>query len=116
MTEEWFKSNVKKYIPEIELYTFGNVFYGRFKDIGDIALIRYIKSKGELTMPLDIDLNEDNEIIPINAENDYTNGWYEDLLFHEESDKVIEQMSKLHKKYKELMCTIKKNELEKDFK
>lgn len=33
----------------------------------------------------------------------------------EESDKVIKQMSKLHKKYKELMCILKKNELEKDF-
>jgi hypothetical protein len=115
MTEEWFKSNIKKYLPEIELYTFGNVFFGRFKGLNDVALIRYIKSKEELTLPFDIDLNEDKQIIPVNEKNDYTNGWYEDLLFYEESYKVIKQMSKLHKKYKELMCTIKKNELEKDF-
>lgn len=116
MTEDWFKSNVKKYIPEIELYTFGNVFFGRFKGLSDVALIRYIKSKEELTLPFDINLNEYEEIIPIDKVNNYTNNWNEDLLFNEESDKVIEQMSKLHKKYKELMCTIKKNELEKDFK
>ena len=115
MTEEWFKSNVKKYIPEIELDIFGNVFFGRYKELSDVTLIRFIKSKKELSLPFDIDLDEDNQIIPINAENEYTNGWYEDLLFHEESDQVIKQMSKLHKKYKELMCTIKKNELEKDF-
>ena len=115
MTEEWFKSNIKKYIPEIELYNYEMVIFGKFKERSNITLIRYIKSRKELNLPFDIDLNEDNQIIPINAENDYTNGWYEDLLFYEESDKVIEQMSKLHKKYKELMCTIKKNELEKDF-
>ena len=115
MTEEWIKSNMKKYMPEIGLFTFGNVFYGRFIGQSDIAIIRYIKSKKELTLPFDINLNDDNEIIPINKENEYTNGWDEDLLFYEESNEVIKQMLKLHKRYKELMCNIKKNELEKDF-
>ena len=39
MTEEWFKYNIKKYLPEIELYTFGNVFFGRFKGQSDVALM-----------------------------------------------------------------------------
>lgn len=115
MTEEWFKSNVKKYIPEIELDIYNVAIFGKFKERSNINLIRYIKSRKELNLPFDINLNEDKQIIPIDKVNNYTNNWNEDLLFYEESDKVIEQMSKLHKKYKELMCTIKKNELEKDF-
>ena len=63
MTEEWFKSNIKKYIPEIELYNTETVIFGKFKERSNITLIRYIKSRKELNLPFDINLNEDKQII-----------------------------------------------------
>lgn len=83
MTEEWLKSNIKKYLPEIELYNYEMVIFGKFKERSNITLIRYMKHKKELTLPFDIALDEDNQIIPLDEVNNYTRNWNEDLLFYE---------------------------------
>lgn len=54
---------MKKYIPEIELYNYEMAIFGKFKERSNITLIRYIKSRKELNLPFDINLNEDKQII-----------------------------------------------------
>ena len=119
ITRKKFKELCNQYCPEwADFYDWddGEV-WASFSADSDYALAMYDYNDDKIHIAQDFALTSEYEIIPVDDKNKLAKSWDTYIRFgiRNTENKFIEQLQKLHKRYKELVIKQKEIKLQEDF-
>lgn len=119
ITRKKFKELCKQYCPEwTDFYDWSDgEEWVCFSADSDYALAMYDYNNDRIQVAQDFALTSYNEIIPVDVDNKLAKSWDTYLTFAalNTENEFIEQLQKLHKRYKELVIKQKEIKLQEDF-